>query len=709
LLRRRGEPSRFGTGFVIHRDPDSATLVTAAGVVQRLGGAEHLTVDDAPVTLLAQGEAGGALDLAVLRVAGNLQAPPLALDPISRPGGGLRSAGWTFLHTRYFRVRMIHSRFEPAPSGGSPQGIWRLRPAGTATFAPGNWGAPVVDEGSGCVVAVVTSEEDGMGLAVPIRALPRIWPRMPKALLDPQAPAAAEPAAAPRRVTFRHRALERHPPKRLVEEVASGQVVPVIGAGLSMSAATEGGGSIMPSYTELLRLLIGRAEDLGAPAPKLETARDLLRRGRHQDAVDSVRQALGLSFVRELRAILNPLGGRLMPSPAHKLLRVLDFPQLLTTNYDRLLEVFVAPEHEVVTPSDAFFGEFINQAIRGRFLFKIHGDITRPETISFGADRLEKLYSGEENLGGFLGELAMRKTFLFLGYSFEHASEGYVDLLRRYLAGSQRRHYALVPHGGSSRRFRERLTAEANILFLEYHPDQDHSQVWEFISYLGAGRRDEPRLGRKWARWYLSKERGRYLERQLLLEEKAASVRYVTPGLTNALATDAYLRQAPQPEFASKSGVPASMLRRRDHLERRLREGTLEVRCLFLLQMLDAELATGDAVVYARYSHVLELVRDPEVDLELRLIPDLGAEDLKLREATYALILGASPRPEVDVALAYASQATTVEYPDLHMIEINTETVEERLFRFERMWAGAWSEQRTVAYIEGRLAEASDG
>ena len=169
----------------------------------------------------------------------------------------------------------------------------------------------------------------------------------------------------------------------------------------------------------------------------------------------------------------------------------------------------------------------------------------------------------------------------------------------------------------------------------------------------------------------------------------------MTPGLTNAISTVEYLRNMKniEPEVLEK------MHERRDNLEQKLRSGQLEVQVLFLKTELDEDFLTPDSIKIDRYSHLLEMLSDPTIDLEARVIPTLTRDDLKQAEATYALIYNASPTLYADAGIAYASQATQ-SFFELHILEINTDRVKEKTFQFQRLWSCAWSEQKSKQYIE---------
>jgi hypothetical protein len=74
------------------------------------------------------------------------------------------------------------------------------------------------------------------------------------------------------------------------------------------------------------------------------------------------------------------------PSPMLRALAELDFPLVITTNYDQLFESTLAavgkrPRVSVYTPNLEATVDYHDPSPENPVIFKIHGDITRPETL----------------------------------------------------------------------------------------------------------------------------------------------------------------------------------------------------------------------------------------------------------------------------------------------------------------------------------------
>jgi hypothetical protein len=194
------------------------------------------------------------------------------------------------------------------------------------------------------------------------------------------------------------------------------------------------------------------------------------------------------------------------------------------------------------------------------------------------------------------------------------------------------------------------------------------------------------------------------LARQLNLEKKAKSIRILTPTLSNAIVNEKYLEDLCRSQYPDEKEVVNCMYARRDNLEAGLRDGKFDVRALFLRKSVDNDLITNCTENnIERYRYLISMVRDYGLDLKFRLISDMTVEQTKEKEFSFALIYSEEPKPHVDVATAYATQAST-DFFSIHMIEINTDRVKRNSFEFERLWASAWSEKNSLNYIEKLLS-----
>jgi hypothetical protein len=170
---------------------------------------------------------------------------------------------------------------------------------------------------------------------------------------------------------------------QIADVVRTGQCILFLGAGVHAPPPEGSRFAYPPEHRPPLGSALSRglAETLGASLRSQlpnENPDNLQRvalfyemsRSRHQ-LVDEIRRA-----VQD--------GKR--PSPALRALAELDFPLVITTNYDQLLENALVlagkqPRISVYTPQLEPTDDYRDPSVQAPVVFKIHGDVARPETI----------------------------------------------------------------------------------------------------------------------------------------------------------------------------------------------------------------------------------------------------------------------------------------------------------------------------------------
>jgi S1-C subfamily serine protease len=191
VLIRNSNPDNkdsWGTGFSIYWDGQTTYVVTCAHVVRDVRGPDKVIVDTALATLAASGVENG-IDLAVLRVEGLRNKPPLSLRrTASEQGKSFRTAGFQRFTKDSFKFEQHQGVFGKQIEIGKPdyfiQG-WDLKITGDDDqLQPGNSGSPVVDENDYCVAIITTRQGGKKGIAISLEALKKIWPGMPLDLFE---------------------------------------------------------------------------------------------------------------------------------------------------------------------------------------------------------------------------------------------------------------------------------------------------------------------------------------------------------------------------------------------------------------------------------------------------------------------------------------------------------------------------------------------
>ncbi len=127
-----------------------------------------------------------------------------------------------------------------------------------------------------------------------------------------------------------------------------------------------------------------------ALSEQLAAESDIAERFPRENPRDLQRVALFYEIARSRRqlveAVANAVQRDRRPSPLLRALAELDFPIVITTNYDHLFERALAaagkePRVSVYTPKMEPTTDYREPTADSPIVFKIHGDISRPETI----------------------------------------------------------------------------------------------------------------------------------------------------------------------------------------------------------------------------------------------------------------------------------------------------------------------------------------
>ena len=202
---------------------------------------------------------------------------------------------------------------------------------------------------------------------------------------------------------------------KILELAKDKNLIPVIGAGLSVWVDYPGWGALLRSYAAQLRVET--------------TVEAHLKHWRYDEAAEVLKAACR---TEEWEAILKSnfdpgkISEKLCERPGYQLLLPKIFPGLvLTTNFDKCLERLY---HDPigVNPSDIFQADLVERARRdGRhLLIKLHGDIEHHEKMVLTKSAYDEYYGGDplapdltKPLPAFLAAQVKNRPLLFLGCS----------------------------------------------------------------------------------------------------------------------------------------------------------------------------------------------------------------------------------------------------------------------------------------------------
>lgn len=211
-----------------------------------------------------------------------------------------------------------------------------------------------------------------------------------------------------------------------VRELRDDNAAVFIGAGLSKAAG----------YVDWAGLLSSVAKNLGLDARK-ET--NLIAVAQyHVNSSGAHRSQLNKLLIREFSDFREPTDN-------HKLLARLPIRTFWTTNYDKLIEK--ALEDCGKLPDVKHREAQLSETVPGRHvtLYKMHGDISNPDQAVLTRDDYENYQDNYKLFRQALSGDLLKKTFLFLGFSFTDPNIEFVlSELRRAVKHNGRLHYVIT-------------------------------------------------------------------------------------------------------------------------------------------------------------------------------------------------------------------------------------------------------------------------
>ena len=182
------------------------------------------------------------------------------------------------------------------------------------------------------------------------------------------------------------------------------ELVLFLGAGVGQAAG-------LPCWRDLLKELWKRCEGSeGTRFTQLASKVDFL------DIAEIIRRDLGEGLPKEISSILSK--GKIGYSLAHGLLAGLPSAEAVTTNYDQLFEEAIrAPETNGAAREQLAVLPGVNPQGHRRWLLKLHGCVSKPDSIVLTRDDYAGYRKEREALVGIVQAMLMTKHMLFVGFS----------------------------------------------------------------------------------------------------------------------------------------------------------------------------------------------------------------------------------------------------------------------------------------------------
>jgi len=274
----------------------------------------------------------------------------------------------------------------------------------------------------------------------------------------------------------------------LLDDLAREKVVLFLGAGVSASAITATGNRIAgwPAFLE-------RMCKLTQDPIKTQVAA-LIRQGDFLLACEILQSALADSWEKHLTA---EFGQKAQPSELHAAIIALQQRLVLTTNFDKLLEVSWESD-----PSETHYPTVIssiNDSVfkvlkdhSRKYIVKIHGTIDDIQTVVFSRSEYIKLAFGNVSYSSFIENLLLNYTFLFIGFSMDDPA--IISLMEMYaLRYKQARPHYIVTGRSVEDNIVDIFKRLRKLNFIKYNDEGNHRNLPPLVRSLAQQASDRRR------------------------------------------------------------------------------------------------------------------------------------------------------------------------------------------------------------------------
>lgn len=277
-------------------------------------------------------------------------------------------------------------------------------------------------------------------------------------------------------------------PPELVEAIKHNKCVLFVGSGLS-AKVKRSNNSKLPLWGEFLTELLDWAKTKNSlfwNGP--QEIKDIISKGNYLLAAQELQECINLGeFADFLNTVFRDKDVK--PTETHKDIFKIPFRCILTTNYDTLLEGAYTLTHNGQVPV-----KFVQEDLRtiasplrkeDFFIFKVHGDIDRPDSIVLGSRSYNRLLFRTPEYLHFLETLFTTHTVIFVGFSGSDIDLDFIiDRLSTIYSRTLNKHYILLPENKYNLTEKRRLLLDRRLEVIEYPKDDTHTQVDGFFNKL---------------------------------------------------------------------------------------------------------------------------------------------------------------------------------------------------------------------------------
>jgi len=275
--------------------------------------------------------------------------------------------------------------------------------------------------------------------------------------------------------------------KNICEAILSNSCVAFIGSGLSASARRSNG-ERLPTWNKLLEELVeNKIQDsqMAAELKSMIEQKEFLIVA--QEITDRISRE---ELEKYLVSVFNDPA--LAPSANHMLIKDIGFKAVITSNYDRLIELAYESydnKPPVYNQKDIQkHGELLYSGSKIFYILKNHGDIEQPDTIVLGTRDYNELFFKEPGYRRFLENIFLSNTVVFIGFGDDDPDITHMLMSNELLLpnwNDSKRHYILIDKSKVNTVKKNSLLKNKGIMVIEYdNSDKSYSQVGEFLEEL---------------------------------------------------------------------------------------------------------------------------------------------------------------------------------------------------------------------------------
>lgn len=259
-----------------------------------------------------------------------------------------------------------------------------------------------------------------------------------------------------------------HMPEHLIKEIKNGNCILFVGSGISKKCVTEGRKSL-PNWYEFLKEFIEWIKTTkNIDNTYYENLLQLLDEKKYLIVAEELLENIDhTEFGEFLQKTFN--SKNIVPSRLHKLIAMLPFRGIVTTNYDNLLELSLVSETskipKIFTNNDILNG--LNPLGKDFFIFKMHGDIEEPESIVLSYKSYVKMMFDSPSYQKLVEDIFSKYTVLFIGYGgVDNNIEFLLDRLS--IKETVSKHYILSKENVFSEIEKNRYKKDRKLEIIEY-------------------------------------------------------------------------------------------------------------------------------------------------------------------------------------------------------------------------------------------------